>query len=286
VVRRHDRGVRAAVGVPNVGIFGDPHVVVSLAVAAEAAGWDGFFLWDHLLYRDPSWPVADPVVTMSAVASQTHRMQLGLMVLALPRRLAWQTAKELATLDQLSDGRLIVGAGLGSLPDEYTRFGAEADLRARADLLDETLDVVTGLWSGQPLTHHGARLTVDAVQMLPRPVQRPRPRIWCGGQWPARRPFRRAARYDGVMPTHRDFGSGTTMPPDTLAEIVNFVAADRTSTEAFDVALEGRTDAPSDNNVVHEFAAAGVTWWVEALGWWRGDIPAAQRRVAAGPPTL
>ncbi|HWC34336.1 MAG TPA: TIGR03619 family F420-dependent LLM class oxidoreductase [Mycobacteriales bacterium] len=276
--------MRFALGVPNVGSFGNPRALVDLAVTAEAAGWDAFFLWDHLLYRDPAWPVVDPIVVMSAVAARTERIQLGLMVLALPRRRPEQTAKELATLDQLSGGRLVVGAGLGSLPREYDAFGASADPRERADLLDESLEVITGLWSGQPVSFHGQRLTVDDVQMLPTPAQRPRPRLWCGGRWPARRPFRRAARYDGVMPTHEDFGAGTTMPPETLSEIVRYVSAHRETGDPFDVAIEGSTLGATDAGRASDYAAAGATWWVEALGWWRGDIDEARARTTSGPP--
>lgn len=278
--------MRAAVGVPNVGIFGDPQALVRLAVAAEAAGWDGFFLWDHLLYREPEWPVVDPIVVMSAIAARTERIQLGLMVLALPRRRPGQTAKELATLDVLGNGRLIVGAGLGSLAGEYEAFGASADARVRADLLDESLEVITELWTGEVVSHHGHRFTVDNVQMLPRPAQSPRPRIWGAGRWPARRPFRRAARLDGVMPTHRDFGLGTTMPPAALAEIVRYVSEHRPSDEPFDVALEGQTDGSGDVERPRDYATAGATWWVEALGWWRGDLGAAEQRVADGPPRV
>jgi alkanesulfonate monooxygenase SsuD/methylene tetrahydromethanopterin reductase-like flavin-dependent oxidoreductase (luciferase family) len=276
--------VRAAVGVPNVGIFAHPRALIRLAVTAEEAGWDGFFLWDHLLYREPDWPVVDPLVAMGAIAARTERLRLGLTMLALPRRNPVQTAKDLATLDVLSNGRLIVGAGIGSLAREYEAFGATADARVRADLLDESLDVITALWSGRPVVHHGDNLTVDGVQMLPRPAQAPRPNIWCGGRWPARRPFRRAARYDGVMPTHQDFGLGTTMPPDALAEIVQYVSTHRVSSQPFDVAIEGGTEDGTDRDRPRAYASAGATWWVEALGWWRGDLDAALRRAASGPP--
>lgn len=276
--------MKYAVGLPNVGIFGDPHVLIDLAVRAEHGGWDAVFLWDHLLYRDATWPVAEPLVTMSAMASHTTTVRLGIMVLALPRRRPWLVAKQLATLDRLSQGRLTVGFGLGSLPAEYEGFGEIADDAARGRRLDESLDIVTDLWSGQPVEHVGEHYAVNGVRMLPAPVQQPRPPIWCAGRWPNRAPFRRAARYDGVMPTHRDYGLGDTMPPEELAKVVAFVEAERTNAHGpFDVVVEGRTNDPGSGLDVGAYAQAGATWWVEALGWWRGDLTAARERVDQGP---
>jgi hypothetical protein len=300
-------GLSYAVGLPTVGEFGDPGALVELAGAAEAAGWDGVFFWDHLLYREPGWPVANSTVVAGAAAAITTRIRLGVLINAVARRRPAQLAAETATLDALSGGRAVFGAGLGSYPDEWTRFGADADPRTRADLLDESLAVIDALWSGTEVRHHGARLTVDGARMPLTPVQRtpaqpapgqpprpaqaqevqaPRPRVpvWIGGRWPARRPFRRAARWDGVMPTHRDYGSGETMPPATLAEVLRYVAEHRDPAAApIDVVLEGRTD-PGDTTTVAPYAAAGLTWWVEACGWWRGGLAAARARVAAGPP--
>ncbi|MFD0663747.1 LLM class flavin-dependent oxidoreductase [Thermocatellispora tengchongensis] len=161
--------VRFAVGLPNVGEFGDPGVLVELGVAAEEHGWDGVFLWDHLLYHDRSWPVANSVVVLSAVAARTRRVRLGVLMTALPRRRVQNVAKETATLDVLSGGRLVVGAGLGSMDAEYAEFGEDPDLRARAAKLDRGLEELTRLWRRLP----------------PAPVQ-PRIPIWCPGRWPTK----------------------------------------------------------------------------------------------------
>jgi len=219
--------LRCAVGVPTVGPFGDPLLLVELAVAAEEHGWDGFFIWDHLLYRDPSWNVADPVVVIAAVAARTTRIRMGILVNALARRRAGKVARESVTLDRLSGGRLVVGAGLGSLAEEFTAFGESAEARQRAARLDESLGLLDALWSGEPVTARGEYLTAVDVQMLPRPVQRPRIPIWCGGRWPNKAPFRRAARWDGVMPTHADYGLGETMPPEELSAVVAYPRAPR-----------------------------------------------------------
>ena len=274
-------------GVPNVGTFGDPRLLVDLAVAAEEAGWDGFFLWDHLLWDEPEGHVADPTVVISAVAARTERIRIAVMVNSLARRRAAKVARETATLDVLTAGRLIVGAGLGTLAAEFTAFGESADPRVRAARLDESLHLLDALWTGRPVTFHGEYLTAAGVTMLPRPVQRPRIPIWCGGRWPNKRPFRRAARWDGVMPVHTGYGLGETMPPAELQAIVTYTQEHRKETGPFDVALEGRTDgsaADRGGQLVASYVRAGLTWWIEALGWWRGTPAEAMARVRQGPP--
>jgi len=275
------------VGVPNVGTFGDPRLLVDLAVAAEEAGWDGFFLWDHLLWDDPQGHVADPTVVISAVAARTERIRIAIMVNSLARRRPAKVARETATLDVLTAGRLIVGAGLGTLTSEFTAFGESADPRVRAARLDESLHLLDALWTGRPVTFHGEYLTAAGVTMLPRPVQRPRIPIWCGGRWPNKRPFRRAARWDGVMPVHTGYGLGETMPPAELQAIVTYTQEHRKETGPFDVALEGRTDgsaADLGGQLVASYVRAGLTWWIEALGWWRGTPAEAMARVRQRPP--
>src|SRR5205823_7369826 len=251
-----------AVGVPNVGSFGDPLRLVELAVAAEEHGWDGFFVWDHLLYHDQRWDVADPLAVIAAVAARTARIRIGVLVNVLARRRIGEVARESVTVDLLSGGRLVVGAGLGSLAAEFTAFGESADARQRAARLDESLGLLDALWSGEPVTMRGQYLTAAGVRMLPRPVQRPRIPIWCGGRWPSKAPFRRAARWDGVMPTHAGYGLGQTMPPGELRAVLRYTLEHRSSGGPFDVVLEGRTDgAAPDRGGLHVagYAEAGLT---------------------------
>lgn len=272
--------MKYAVGLPVVGDYGDPGLLVELAVRAEEAGWDACFIWDHLLYHQPGWPVANPTVVTAAIAARTERIRFGVMVNAVARRHPGQLAAEAASLDALSGGRLVFGAGLGSYPGEWTAFGEDADARVRAEKLDAGLAVMNALWSGEPTT-----VTGEEIRMPLTPIQRPRPPVWCGGRWPAKPPFRRAARWDGVMPTHRDYGLGQTMPPSELADVVKYVAAHRDPAAGpFDVALEGRTEPTGGAAVVAPYAEVGLTWWIEALGWWRGDHAAVKSRIAAGPP--
>src|SRR5512142_2721165 len=152
-----------AVGVPNVGPFGDPLLLVEMAVAAEQHGWDGFFVWDHQLWHDPAWAVADPAVVISAIAARTARVRIGILVNVLARRRVGKVARESVTLDQLSGGRLVFGAGLGSRAEELTAFGEAGDARQRAARLDESLELLDALWRGDPVTVHGAYLTAEDV---------------------------------------------------------------------------------------------------------------------------
>ena len=280
---------RYAIGVPNVGPFGDPSLLVNMAVAAEEHGWDGFFVWDHLLWWDPGWHVADPVVVIAAVAARTARIRNGILVNVLARRRAGKVAREAVTLDRLSRGRLVFGAGLGSLEEEFTAFGEPGGATERAARLDESLDLMDALWTGERVTFRGEHLTATGVTMLPRPVQRPRIPVWCGGRWPVKAPFRRAARWDGVMPTHTGYGLGETMPPDEFLAAVRYTREHRTAPGPFDVALEGRTDGTAPDRGgrhVAPYVEAGLTWWIEALGWWRGTPEDAMTRITLGPPLL
>ncbi len=192
--------MRFAIGLPNVGAYGDPQLLVELGIMAERSGWDGVFIWDHVAYREPGWPVADPQVAVAALAATTKHIRLG----------------------------------------------------------------------------------------VPRPVQQPRIPVWIAGRWPARRPFARAARWDGVFPTHGDAGHGQTMSPVQLEEIVTYTLSQRKpSAGPFDVIMEGQTramDSSSEARRVADDEDVGLTWWVEKLGWFRGSVDDMRRRTQAGPP--
>jgi alkanesulfonate monooxygenase SsuD/methylene tetrahydromethanopterin reductase-like flavin-dependent oxidoreductase (luciferase family) len=275
--------VRYAVGLPNVGEFGDPRVLVELGVAAEEHGWDGVYVWDHLLFHEPDWPVANPTVVMGGLAARTSRVRLGVLMAALPRRRVQTVARETASLDVLSGGRLVFGAGLGSIDGEYAAFGEDPDLRVRAARLDESLDTLTALWTGEPVSRRGAHVIAEGVRMLPAPAQTPRIPIWCAGKWPTRAGFRRAARWDGAMPIFT-YPKTLAVPVEDFAEVVEFLRSERGSLDGFDIALEGTTTATDAVKVIEPYATAGLTWWVEAFGWWRGGVADARARIAAGPP--
>ena len=232
--------MRFAVGVPNLREYADPALLRDIAVDAEAAGWDGFFVWDHLVGDDPAWPVDGPVDRVTAARPWRPSAWLGVMVTPLARRRPWKVARETVALDRLSGGRLHFGVGLGGAAEqEFTAFGESSDARVRADRVDEGLALLHALWSGEPVRHEGAHYRVDAPAFAPAPLQRPRIPVWVAGIWPNRRPFRRAARYDGVFPLFDGVGEAETPGPAQLAECVAYVRRQRTSDAPFDVIIEG-----------------------------------------------
>lgn len=276
------------VHVPNLGAYGDPNVLVGLAVEAEQAGWDGMFLWDHMLHRlGEVEAVVDPWVTLGACAARTERIRLGTLITPLSRRRPWKVARETVTLDVLSGGRVIFGAGLGSPRDaEFEAFGEEADDRRRAQLLDEALEVLAGLWTGERFAHTGAHFGIEPMRFVPKPVQERIP-VWIGGNWPNRRPFERAARWDGVVP---EKVGGQLPSPDELGELLRFIGDQRAGTgvpaaRPFDVAIGGFTTAPDAEGaeITRRYADAGATWWLERFHPARGSVDDARRRIADGP---
>lgn len=274
-----------AVGIPNHHEYGDPRVIVELGRDAEAAGWDGVFVWDHMAAREPAIDATDPWVVLGAIAAVTERVRLGAMVTPIPRRRPWKLARETVALDLLSEGRAIFGAGLGAAVDqEFAAFGEETDARVRADRLDEGLEVLTALWSGEEVNHRGEHFTVGPTTFRPTPLQRPRIPIWIAGRWPNKRPFRRAARWDGVFPTEEGLPWDQMPTPETLAEAVAYTREHRTDPAPFDVILEGFSSGPGDVDKVAPYAEAGLTWWVEKIGWFRGPLEEMRARVRAGPP--
>jgi alkanesulfonate monooxygenase SsuD/methylene tetrahydromethanopterin reductase-like flavin-dependent oxidoreductase (luciferase family) len=261
--------MQRAISLPPVG---PPHALVELAVTAEANGWDGVFIWDHLHFlRAMGVDVVDPWVTLGAIAAATTRVRIGPMVTPLPRRRPWVVAKELVTVDQLSNGRAIFGAGIGFPPeDEFASFGEPTSGRVRADMLDEGLDLLDHLMRGEPVKHDGVNYHVDA-HLRPASVQQPRPPFWLAGTDPYLRPLRRAARWDGVAPIAAD---GGPMRPDELARYVARVEPPA----RFDIIGGHHPDHQAG-----EYEAVGATWLMDSR-WPAGDWFAELSRVAHGPP--
>lgn len=282
------------VSVPGFGVGVDAALVARWAATAEQAGWDGFFLWDHL-FAFPPGPidVVDPWIALTAAACATTRIRLGTLVTPLPRRRPVVVARQTATLDRLSGGRLVLGVGTGVGPWEWDYCGEESDPAVRGAMLDEHLELLNRLWTGEPVRHEGRFYRVAGPEWsalcYPPPVQRPRIPIWVGGSWPGSRPFARAARWDGVVPMRTD---GKWQVSDT-AGVVSRVRSLRVSDGPFDVAVPGETE-PQDTERLRRYAEhedAGATWWVEAVhpwryGWTEGSpwpLHAMLERIEAGP---
>ncbi|HJR25691.1 MAG TPA: LLM class flavin-dependent oxidoreductase [Acidimicrobiales bacterium] len=262
--------MRTALSLPNMG---DPHRLVEIAVAADANGWDGYFLWDHLHFmRSLDVEVFDPWVVLGAAAVQTARVRLGTMITPVARRRPQKLAKEVVTLDHLSGGRAILGVGLGEPgTDDFAAFGDEGDRHGRAALLDQGLALLDGYLRGEPVLDEAAG--VDA-HLRPGAVQDPRPPIWVAGKWPNPKPLERAARWDGYLPIGP---TGAPATPEMVADLVATLG-DTATRPGFDVVvmLDGE-HPPAD------YEAAGATWC--AWGAWPfGDWLAEMEALASSPP--
>jgi len=294
-------GLRRGLAVPC--FADDPADLVALGIAAEQAGLDGYFLWDHLVHSDSGTgpPIVDPWQVLAVVAARTSRIKLGTMITPVARRRPWKLAKEVTTLDLLSGGRVILGVGLGDpARAEFGLFGEPTDRRVRAELLDEGLDVLAGLWTGQPFSHEGKHFTVGPVRFSPSPAQRPRVPIWVGGILPSgallarvgRRvtgahppsgPVARAARWDGFVPIH----PGRPGDRATVGEIAaarDRIAGLRGTTADFDIAVWGELDSAGRVAArLPGYRDAGATWWLESPGSGPGWLDAARERLQRGP---
>jgi alkanesulfonate monooxygenase SsuD/methylene tetrahydromethanopterin reductase-like flavin-dependent oxidoreductase (luciferase family) len=270
--------MKYAINVPNFGDYHSAETISTLAVEAEDAGWDAFFSWDHLQWEGQ---IGDPWVTLTAIACKTDRIKLGPMVTPLPRRRPWKVAVEALSLDHLSKGRLILGVGLGAPPEEYSNFGENPSPILRAHKLDEALDIVTSLWTGETLTFKGRHYQLENVT-LGKPYHSPIP-IWVAGFLPARKPLRRAARYQGVYPG-RNWPEVLTT--DGLKTVVDYISRHRESMLGYDVVAGGETpmDPEKGQETVTPWIQAGATWWSENINGWRGSLTEMRERIKAGPP--
>jgi alkanesulfonate monooxygenase SsuD/methylene tetrahydromethanopterin reductase-like flavin-dependent oxidoreductase (luciferase family) len=286
--------MRFSINIPNFGDFADARAVATVARAAEEAGWDALFLWDHVLWdprRRPGLAFGDPWMLLTAAALATSRLLLGTLVTPVPRRRPEQVARQVATLDGLSGGRVIFGAGLGGPAyAEYGSFGDTTDAAVLAERLDEGLELIGRYWTGEPVTHEGRHYRAHDVTLLPPTVQQPRPPVWIGGFWPHRRPMRRAARWDGAVPLFEDASHGHVPSVAQVREVVEYVGEHRTGTGPFDVVVGGVSprEPAAAADLVSSLAEAGATWWDERRTM---DVPELHRldpilrRVAQGPPS-
>jgi alkanesulfonate monooxygenase SsuD/methylene tetrahydromethanopterin reductase-like flavin-dependent oxidoreductase (luciferase family) len=279
--------MRFGLFVPPFAELADPRRVADLAHSAEDAGWDGFYLWDHVLGRE-GMGVADPWVTLAAVATATERVRIGTLVTPLARRRPWVMARQVTTLDHLSGGRVVVGVGLGTDTwHELSAFGEVTAAGERAGVLDESLDVLRRLLGGEPLRHRGERLAVSTEPFAPRPLQDPVP-MWAACVLPRRKALVRAARLEGCFPLFPVQSAGPP-PPPTAAEVADVrqelerhgARPDIDLIVRFALSLQG--DAPLRRRL-SELQTAGVTWVLE--GFAPGQPPATllEEIVRRGPP--
>lgn len=305
---------------PNMGGAGDPRLLAEIAHEAEESGWDGVFIFDSIL--SPEWEsqfpddpekraTVDPWIALSAMAMRTERVTLGTMITPLSRRRPWKVARETVTLDHLSNGRLVLPVGLGTVEDGgYMNVGEELDRKKRAEMLDESLAIIEGLWSGEPFAFQGKHYNVKEMRFEPKPVQSPRIPIWVVGAWPRMKSMRRAVRWDGVIPASMPLGEEPAQPDpmdsatyikedgaytgitvQEVRDVAGFVQKQRDSESDFDIIIEGNSSGSRREQAaskVAEYAEAGATWWIEAVFSWLflppHDLDRMRDRIRQGPP--
>ena len=258
---------------------GDPREMAELAAEAEAAGWDGVFYYDAIGIGDAE--MYDPWVVLAAMAMRTERVALGLIVAAPARRRPWKLAREATTVDRLSGGRLVLPVGLGTLDDAgFGNVGEPTDAKIRAELMDESLAILDGLWTGRPFGFEGRHYRFEPMTFRPTPVQRPRIPIWVVGAWPNERSMRRVVQWDGVV-TQTD-------AVDEIKAIAEYVERERPTElrrRPFEIVVQGSTpkDPAKARKKVAPYAEAGGTWWIEA-DWSAATVDSLRERIKAGPP--
>src|SRR5262245_51605274 len=273
--------MRFGLTLPTGGPCADPTFLVELAQRAEHACWDGVFLEDYVVFQgDPAAPTCDPWIALAGIAVGTSQIRIGTRVTPLARRRPWNVARQAVAVDHLAGGRMILGAGLGDVDDHvgsdasFTHFGEQLDARRRARMLDEALEIIAGLWTGEPFAYEGECFTVSPVTFLPAPVQEPRIPIWIGGGYPLRGPSRRAARWDGAALYRADGGE---LAADDVAAIRS-AAGER----PYDITVgtrEGGGDRERER--LASLAEAGATWAVQYVP---VSSPAMMRAAVDRPP--
>jgi alkanesulfonate monooxygenase SsuD/methylene tetrahydromethanopterin reductase-like flavin-dependent oxidoreductase (luciferase family) len=288
--------VRFSINIPNFGDFADARTVARVAQTAEEAGWDGLFVWDHVVHSKKErqgQPFGDPWMLLTAAALATSQIMLGPLVTPVARRRPEQLARQVATLDSMSGGRVIFGAGLGGpIDDEFGSFGDETDPKVLAEKLDEGLDLLAQYWSGDTVNHDGRHYHVDDVTLLPATVQRPRPPVWIAGYWPRKSPMRRAARWDGAVPLFLDANHGVAPPVEELRELMGYLRGlrgDEAADTPYDVIVGGISDPADYRGVIEPLAEAGATWWderqlIQGTDFYRLDP--VLRRIEQGSPSI
>jgi hypothetical protein len=268
--------------------YGDARIAADFAFEAEQTGWDGFFVWESV-WGWEAW------LMLTAAAMRTERIKLGTMITPVSRMRPWELASKTVTLDHLSNGRVILAVGLGAIDTGFAEFGEETDRKMRAELLDEGLDIVTGLWQGQPFNYDGQHYHIKETKFYPPPppLQKPRIPIWVVGAWPKEKSMQRVLRYDGLLPNVFDAdGKIREMTPDDVRAMHEYSVAKRSAVTPFDLVVEGHT--PGDEvdraaETVRMWSDAGATWWIEAL-WGAPDQPvdldAVLQRIRQGPPRI
>jgi len=278
--------MKFGLSIPNKGQYSDINLLIEIAQQAEEVGWQGFFLWDHVA-GPARIPYVDPWISISAVAALTSKIRLGIMVTPLPRRRPWKVAREIVALDILSKGRIILGVGLGYFTSkEFKEFGEVSDHRIRGEMLDESLKIIAALQKGERFSFDGKHYQITGTTFRPTPIQKPRIPVWVAGTWPNKPPFRRAARWEGVIPGAKGKGFSPLSPAEFI-EMRDYTLRYRSLETPFDFCLGGQTPGKNieeDKSIIKPYQDAGLTWWIESIPPTGMSIKQAMTRIRNGPP--
>jgi alkanesulfonate monooxygenase SsuD/methylene tetrahydromethanopterin reductase-like flavin-dependent oxidoreductase (luciferase family) len=276
--------MRYALCLPNAGVC-DPRTLGELAKRAEDAGWDSLFIEDYIVYQAQPIPTYDPWVCLASIALHTDTIRIGTLVTPASRRRPWKLAAEAVSIDHLSNGRLTLGIGLGDATEPgFTSVGESLEARQRAQLVDESLAILDGLWQARPFSFRGRHFKIDDLTLAPSPIQRPRIPIWIGGGWPNAGLRARLPKWDGSCAYKHPVESGEDMSPSDVAELVEWVRTVRGSLNGYAVAVGGRArgeDWERERNHIASVHEAGATDWME---WAPPGELEDMRRIASREP--
>ena len=266
----------------------DIRTIGDLTEEAENAGWDGLFISDAIAVSAEGFPdfdFFDPWVGLAVMATRSERIRIGTLITPVPRRRPWKLARETLSIDHLSKGRLILGVGLGAAEHDggFLKVGEPMDLKVRAQLLDEGLAILTGLWSGKPFSFSGEHYNVNEMSMIPPSLQSPRIPIWVPGVWQKPKSMERAMRWDGIIP--QKYKSMSRMTAPEIREVKRYVDEHRKSGSSFDIISGGETSGINRAGAlkkVRPYIKAGATWWLESK--WTFSFDELRERVKQGPP--
>ena len=282
--------MKYVINIPNYSYFSEPENLIIFAKEVEKSGWDGLFMWDHLqlipeFFRDI--PFIDPYVALTIIACNTKNILLGPYVTPISRRRPWQVYRQLVSLDHLSKGRIIFGVGLGTPAEfDFSAFGDESDNIIRGEMLDESLEIIELLSTGEEISYKGKHYNLNRVQLLPRPYNGRIP-IFVAGQWPNKNPFKRAAHYDGALPISKNWPE--TLHPKDIAQIKKYVMEFIEHKKSFDIVIGGISTVNRSQETlsqIEEYKKSGATWWVEDMDTWDVSFEEMLERVRIGPPTI
>lgn len=268
----------------------DLRTIGDLTEQAETAGWDGLFISDAMAISAKGFPdfdFFDPWVGLAVMATHSERIRIGTIITPVPRRRPWKLARETLSIDHLSNGRLILGVGLGAAEHDggFFKVGEPMDIKVRAQKLDEGLAILTGLWTGKQFSFTGEHYQVQEMTMLPQAVQSPRIPIWVPGVWQKPKSMERALRWDGIIPQKHK--SMTRMTASEIRELKQFVDEHREQKSPFDIIAGGQTSGSNRKQAVKKvqpYIRAGATWWLESMMTFSFDDLRA--RIKQGPPRV